>query len=91
MNKIDRPIYTHNWIQYLKENELTKADRIFQCDSRYEALIEALEERDWHHNESMRSEVFHIKFCVSTKHIFRNQKGTTSNAVGKGRYELQDF
>jgi len=57
---------------------LTKKDKIFICKG-YKSFREALIERGWHHNTDFESPIFHLKFTVKSKDVFKMQKGTGAN------------
>jgi len=78
-----------DWDVYRKRNELVKADRIFICRG-YGSLKKALRKRGWYENEDFDSPIFHLKFTVRSKDVFKMQKGTNSN-MKEGGFELKDF
>jgi hypothetical protein len=64
-----------NWDQYRKRNKLLKKDRIFIVKGYY-WFKKALKQRGWHENEDYNSPIFHMKFTVKAKDVYRMQKNT---------------
>lgn len=75
-NKKKEPMIT-DWDVYRKRNGLKKRDKIFICKE-YVSFKKALKERGWHENKDYNSPVFHLKFTVKSKDVYKNQKGTTA-------------
>ena len=65
-----------DWDMYRKRNQLKKKDKIFICKE-YVSFKKALVKRGWHENKDYNSPIFHLKFTVKSKDIYKNQKGTT--------------
>jgi len=64
-----------DWDVYRKRNGLTKKDKIFICRE-YASFKKALKERGWHENKQFDSPIFHLKFTVKSRDIYKMQGGT---------------
>ena len=59
-----------DWDVYRKRNDLLKKDRIFICKEYYH-FKKALLARGWHENTDYNSPIFHLKFTVKSKDVFK--------------------
>lgn len=84
------PPMVTDWNVYRKRNDLTKKNKIFICKEYYH-FKKALLARGWHENTTYESPIFHLKYTVKSKDIFKNQKGTAANMKGDSEFTLQDF
>lgn len=83
-----KPMIT-DWDTYRKRNNLKKKDKIFICKEYY-SFKKALIKRGWHENKDYNSPVFHLKFTVKSKDIYKNQRGTTHAMKDDSAFELLD-
>lgn len=80
-----------DWDLYRKRNRLKKNDKIFICRG-YHTFKRALIKRGWHENPDFDSPIFHLKFTVKAKDVFKMQKGTIQNMKGDDFADtLKDF
>ena len=71
MNKHKKEIIITDWDLYRKRNNLKKSDKIFICRE-YVSFKKALKERGWHENKDYESPIFHLKFTVKSRDVFKN-------------------
>ena len=72
---------------YRKRHNLKKNDKIFICKE-YLSFKKALIDRGWHENKDSESPIFHLKFTVKAREIYKMQKGTAANLKGECEYNL---
>ena len=71
VNKNKKDVMITDWEVYRKRHNLLKRDKIFIC-SKYPAFRKALLERGWHENKDYNSPIFHLKFTVKSRDVFKN-------------------
>ena len=76
-----------SWDMFRKRHKLTKNDKVFICKEYY-SFKKALMERGWVENKEYNSPIFHLKFTVKSRDIFKMQKGTVHNLSHNGNFEL---
>ena len=59
-----------DWDLYRKRNNLKRTDKIFICKEYYH-FKKALKERGWFENKDYSSPIFHLKFTVKSKDIYK--------------------
>ena len=65
-----------DWNLYFKRNNIPDQTKIFICPE-YFPFKKALFDRGWHENKDYWSPIFHLKFTVKSKDIFKIKNGKT--------------
>ena len=87
-NKYNKPPpMITDWNVYRKRNDLAKKNKIFICKEYYH-FKKALIKRGWHENTQYESPIFHLKYTVKSKDIFKNQAGTAHNMKSDSEFIL---